>query len=97
MTIELPIKLKQRMAKGKFVIVGRAGMDLYPKPANKQTSQAGTFISDLGGSAANIAVSISKLYYLKIFHYYLVSEVIGSTDLVMIPINLFALTGLILL
>ena len=61
MTIELPIKLKQRMAKGKFVIVGRAGMDLYPKPANKQTSEAGTFISDLGGSAANIAVSISKL------------------------------------
>ena len=49
------------MAKGKFVIVGRAGMDLYPKPANKQTSEAGTFISDLGGSAANIAVSISKL------------------------------------
>ena len=42
MTIELPIKLKQRMAKGKFVIVGRAGMDLYPKPANKQTSEAGT-------------------------------------------------------
>ena len=61
MTIELPLKLKQRMAKKKFVVVGRAGMDLYPQPADKQTSEAGIFISDLGGSAANIAVSISKL------------------------------------
>lgn len=46
--------------KNDFVIVGRAGMDLFPHPAGTKTEEATDFKSDLGGSSANIAAGISK-------------------------------------
>ena len=44
-----------------FLILGRAGLDLYADPPGTRTEEALGFSSALGGSAANIAVAISKL------------------------------------
>ena len=44
-----------------FLILGRAGLDLYADPPGTRTEEAMGFSSALGGSAANIAVAISKL------------------------------------
>ena len=43
-----------------FVIVGRAGMDIYPDPPGTRTEEATHFFTCLGGSSANIAVAIIK-------------------------------------
>lgn len=48
--------------KGKnVVIIGRAGMDLYPDPPGTKTEDATQFFTCLGGSSANIGVAITKL------------------------------------
>lgn len=44
-----------------FLIVGRAGMDIYAEPAGTAIEAAEAFAADLGGSAANIAVALSRL------------------------------------
>jgi len=44
-----------------FLVLGRAGLDLYADPPGSRTEDALTFSSALGGSAANIAVAITKL------------------------------------
>ncbi|MCG3267894.1 5-dehydro-2-deoxygluconokinase [Yoonia sp. I 8.24] len=44
-----------------FVIVGRAGVDLFPDPPGTATEDADVFHADLGGSSANIAAGIVKL------------------------------------
>ncbi len=49
-----------RLAGRNFVIVGRAGMDFYPHPPGTKTEHATQFFSCLGGSSANIGVSIVK-------------------------------------
>lgn len=46
--------------KNDFVVVGRAGMDLFPHPAGTKTQDATDFKTDLGGSSANIAAGICK-------------------------------------
>ena len=48
------------LGSGRFCVLGRAGMDLYPQPAGKQTAAAELFRADLGGSAANIAVALRR-------------------------------------
>ena len=45
---------------GNFVIIGRAGMDMYPDPPGSKTETATSFFSCLGGSSANIGVAISR-------------------------------------
>ena len=45
---------------GNFVIIGRAGMDIYPDPPGTRIEDAVTFFSCLGGSSANIGVAITK-------------------------------------
>lgn len=48
--------------KGKnFLIIGRAGMDLYPDPPGTRTEEATRFFTCLGGSSANIGVAITRL------------------------------------
>jgi 5-dehydro-2-deoxygluconokinase len=42
-------------------VLGRAGMDFYADPAGTKLEEANRFVSALGGSAANIAVSIARL------------------------------------
>jgi len=42
------------------IVVGRAGMDLYPLPDGTQTESAEQFAAEIGGSAGNIAVALSR-------------------------------------
>jgi len=42
------------------IVVGRAGMDLYPIPDGTKTERAEQFSAELGGSAGNIAVALSR-------------------------------------
>ena len=56
----LPAWLDSLSRDGSFIVVGRAGMDLYPTPAGKKISIANTFSSDVGGSAGNIAVALAR-------------------------------------
>jgi 5-dehydro-2-deoxygluconokinase len=48
------------IAKNRFVVVGRVGMDLFPAPG-VATEDADSFTADMGGSSANIAAGIVKL------------------------------------
>lgn len=56
----LPAWLDSLSRDGGFIVVGRAGMDLYPTPAGTKISSATTFSSDVGGSAGNIAVALAR-------------------------------------
>ncbi len=47
--------------KGKFVVFGRAGMDMFADPPGTKAEHAETFRSDLGGSSANICAGLCKL------------------------------------
>lgn len=50
-----------RIAQNRFVIIGRAGMDLYADPPGTRVQDASQFFCSLGGSSANIAVAITRL------------------------------------
>ena len=51
----------RRLIAGKRVLVaGRAGMDLYPAPDGTRIEAATSFVSDVGGSAGNIAVALAR-------------------------------------
>lgn len=56
----MPVWLNSLSRDGCFIVVGRAGIDLYPTPAGTQISSAKTFSSDVGGSAGNIAVALAR-------------------------------------
>jgi len=43
-----------------FLIIGRAGMDLYPEPAGTSIEQALSYRTALGGSSANIGVALVR-------------------------------------
>jgi 5-dehydro-2-deoxygluconokinase len=45
------------------IVVGRAGMDLYPLPDGTETEGAGQFAAEVGGSAGNIAVALARQGY----------------------------------
>tara|TARA_B100001105_G_scaffold92431_1_gene73548 strand:- start:38 stop:1036 length:999 start_codon:yes stop_codon:yes gene_type:complete len=42
------------------LVVGRAGLDLYPQPSGIKTMDAKSFASDVGGSGANIAIAMKR-------------------------------------
>lgn len=44
-----------------FLVIGRAGMDIYPDPPGTRTEDVTHFFACLGGSSANIAVAIKRL------------------------------------
>lgn len=48
------------IARNRFAVFGRVGMDLFPDPPGTRTRDATRFDSGLGGSSANIAVGLSK-------------------------------------
>lgn len=50
-----------RLAGRNFLILGRAGMDLYADPPGTRTEEATRFTASLGGSSANIAVALVRL------------------------------------
>lgn len=53
--------LLKRLERNNFVVIGRAGVDIYPDPPGTRIEDAKRFVTDLGGSSANIAVGIIKL------------------------------------
>ncbi len=53
--------LSERIRVNRFLVVGRAGMDLYADPPGTRTELAQRFTAALGGSAANIAAGIARL------------------------------------
>jgi 5-dehydro-2-deoxygluconokinase len=50
-----------RIALNSFLVLGRAGMDLYADPPGTETEHAQRFSAALGGSSANIAAGITRL------------------------------------
>lgn len=50
-----------RLRTNRFLVLGRAGMDLYADPPGSRMEEASAFTSALGGSAANIAAGIVRL------------------------------------
>lgn len=51
----------EKIRKNRFLVLGRAGMDLYADPPGARIEDAERFTASLGGSAANIAAAIVKL------------------------------------
>lgn len=49
-----------RLSGRNFLVIGRAGMDLYADPPGARTEEAGGFTAALGGSSANIAVALTR-------------------------------------
>jgi len=43
-----------------FLVIGRAGMDLYPNPPGTRIEEATNFSAELGGSSGNIAAALSR-------------------------------------
>lgn len=54
------MSFESKIAENNFVIIGRAGMDIYPDPPGTKTEEATHFVACLGGSSANIAVAITR-------------------------------------
>lgn len=50
----------ERIKQNSFIIIGRAGMDIYPDPPGTKTEDAVSFFTCLGGSSSNIAVALVK-------------------------------------
>ena len=51
----------KKISENNFLIIGRAGIDIYPDPPGTKTELAKKFVTHLGGSSANIAVALTKL------------------------------------
>ena len=49
-----------RLAGRRFLVMGRAGMDLYADPPGTRIEEATRFTTALGGSSANIAVALTR-------------------------------------
>jgi len=50
----------QRLQRGRFVALGRVGMDLYADPPGTRIEDATRYIAAIGGSAGNIAVALAR-------------------------------------
>lgn len=53
-------RLWQRMALGRFMVLGRVGMDLHADPPGTSIEEAARFTSAIGGSAGNIAAALAR-------------------------------------
>ena len=49
-----------RLQGKRFLVLGRAGMDLYPDPPGTRTQDAVQFFACLGGSSGNIAAALAR-------------------------------------
>ena len=52
--------LMQTLSRNAFLVLGRAGMDLYADPPDTRIENARNLVAHLGGSAANIAVALAR-------------------------------------
>ena len=53
--------LINKIKENNFLVIGRAGADIYPDPPGTKTENAKKYVTYLGGSAANTAVELTKL------------------------------------
>jgi 5-dehydro-2-deoxygluconokinase len=56
----MPSRLIQKLARKSFLVIGRAGLDLYPDPPGTRTEDATCFVAALGGSSANISAALAR-------------------------------------
>lgn len=56
----LSMNTLSRLAGKRFLVLGRAGMDLYPDPPGTRTESATQFFACLGGSSGNIAAALAR-------------------------------------
>ena len=54
------MQVLERIARNRFLVIGRAGLDLYADPPGTPIEEARGFTAQLGGSSANIAVAITR-------------------------------------
>ena len=52
--------LISKIQKNNFLLIGRAGVDIYPDPPGTKTENATKYVTHLGGSSANIGVQLNK-------------------------------------
>ncbi len=52
--------LISKIKNNNFLLIGRAGVDIYPDPPGTKTEQAQKYVTHLGGSSANMGVQLSK-------------------------------------
>lgn len=55
-----PSEIHIKLSQNKFLVVGRAGLDLYADPPGTEIEDAKGFTAALGGSAGNIAVALAR-------------------------------------
>ena len=55
------MQILEKIKEKSFLVLGRAGIDLYADPVGTAAETAEMFRADLGGSSANICVGLSKL------------------------------------
>ena len=52
--------LISKIQKNNFLLIGRAGVDIYPDPPGIKTENANKYVTHLGGSSANMGVQLTK-------------------------------------
>ena len=57
MTLEFLIS---KIQNNNFLLIGRAGVDIYPDPPGTKTENAIKYVTHLGGSSANMGVQLTK-------------------------------------
>ena len=52
--------LISKIKNNNFLLIGRAGVDIYPDPPGTKTENANNYVTHLGGSSANMGVQLTK-------------------------------------
>ena len=52
--------LISKIQNNKFLLIGRAGVDIYPDPPGTKTENANNYVTHLGGSSANMGVQLTR-------------------------------------
>jgi len=52
--------LISKIQKNNFLLIGRAGVDIYPDPPGTKIENANKYVTHLGGSSANMGVQLTK-------------------------------------
>ena len=52
--------LISKIKSNNFLLIGRAGVDIYPDPPGTKTEHTKNFVTHLGGSSANMGVELTK-------------------------------------
>ena len=58
--MDVAARISERLSGRDVLVVGRAGMDIYPVPDGTRIEEAESLVTDVGGSSGNIAVTLAK-------------------------------------